>query len=125
MGFYSGTTPALRVLFYGFCGALAAFLLRSLGYYFDFGPLNILAVVVMLVSIGVAAWGIVFAPHGSVDGHTPNRRLAFVGFCGVVASGLVRQVADRNGASFLGVVGVVIGLASVVLILRALFFAKS
>ena len=57
MGFYDGTTRAMRVGFFAFCGAAVAFLLRMLGEYSHSNLLNYLAVLIIIVSLAVPMVG--------------------------------------------------------------------
>jgi hypothetical protein len=64
MGFWDGSTPAMRLGFFGFCGALTGVVIRVGSLYLESMVLAYLSYVVMLISLAVAFWAILFAKHG-------------------------------------------------------------
>jgi hypothetical protein len=62
MGFWDGSTRALRVWFWGFCGAALFFGIRLLGEYAESDVLIWLSVVGMLGSVGVGFFAVLVLP---------------------------------------------------------------
>jgi hypothetical protein len=64
VGFWDGVTPAMRVGLYGFCGAAVSMLVGVLATYLNSNWLSYVAFIMMLTSVGIGIWGLVFLKHG-------------------------------------------------------------
>jgi hypothetical protein len=67
MGFYDGTTQAIRFGFFAFCGAAFAAALSFLADYVGWRFLSYVAIAIMLPSLGVGFWAVLFADHSKVN----------------------------------------------------------
>jgi hypothetical protein len=63
VGFWDGSTPAMRFGFFGLSGACGSVLVRLVAMYFDSRALAYLSIVTMVASLGVGFWGLLFAKH--------------------------------------------------------------
>jgi hypothetical protein len=63
MGFWDGSTPAMRVCFSGFCGAASAVLIRLIAEWLQSDVLAYVSVGMMVVSVGVGFWAVWFGRH--------------------------------------------------------------
>ena len=63
MGFWDGSTPAMRFGFFGFCGAFGSVMVRLLAMYFSSNWLVYVSIIMMVASLGVGFWGLLFLKH--------------------------------------------------------------
>jgi hypothetical protein len=54
----------MRFGFFGFCGALVSLLIRLLAMYFGSNWLAYVSIVMVVASLGVGIWGLLFLKHG-------------------------------------------------------------
>jgi hypothetical protein len=64
VGFWDGSTLAMRFGFFGFCGAVGSLLVRLLAMYLSSNWLAYVSVGMMIASLGVGIWGLLFLKHG-------------------------------------------------------------
>jgi hypothetical protein len=64
LGFWDGSTPAMRVGFYGLCGVFAAVLIQLVASYFNSTWVGYVSIVVMIAGLAVGFWGVTFHKHG-------------------------------------------------------------
>jgi ABC-type Mn2+/Zn2+ transport system permease subunit len=56
MGFYDGTTQAMRVAFFGFCGGLLGVTVSALGMWLGWVFLRYIGVLIVIVSMAIFFW---------------------------------------------------------------------